>query len=68
MTTTQTELLHKHHIPCGKHNSEQAIAVAMVNRINEALDILRILEVKLPLEQVVYHHYNNSVEKRGISK
>lgn len=63
MTNDQHELLRKHYVACGKHTSEQEIAVAMVHRINEALNILRILEVKVPIENVVYHHYNHSVEE-----
>lgn len=63
MTNEQHELLRKHWVACGKHTSEQDIAVAMVNRINEALKILQILEVNTPLSKVVYHHYNHSVEE-----
>lgn len=63
MTIEQYELLRKHYIACNKYTSEQEIAVAMVHRINEALNILRILEVNVPFGNVVYHHYNHSVEE-----
>lgn len=62
MTNDQRELLRKHYIASGKYTSEQEIAVSMVHRINEALNILRILKVNVPFEKVVYHHYNHSVE------
>lgn len=63
MTNDQRELLRKHYVACGKHTSEQEISVSMVHRINEALNILRILEVNVPFENVVYHHYNHSIEE-----
>lgn len=64
MTNEQCKLLRENYIACGKHTSEQEIATAMVHRINEAINILRILEVNIPFSNVVYHHYNNSVEER----
>lgn len=63
MTNEQRELLRKCYIACGKYTSEQEIAVSMVHRINEALKVLSILEVNVPFNNVVYHHYNHSVEE-----
>lgn len=63
MTAKQEKALQRLSISSGKHSSEQEIAVAMVHRINEAIKILHILEIDTPIDTVVYHHYNNSVEE-----
>lgn len=65
LTDEKKKFLRKHYIACNSYASEQEIAVTMVRRINEALEILQGLEVKTPINQVCYHHYNHSVEERN---
>ena len=55
-------ILRKAH--CSIKTSDQEIAVAMCNRINEALKLLQNLGIKTPINEVCYHHYTNTVDER----